>query len=36
MCIRDRVYPLARAAEAQRRLEAKEQFGKVVLAIGDR
>jgi len=29
----DTVLPLARAADAQRRLEEKEQFGKIVLAI---
>jgi NADPH:quinone reductase-like Zn-dependent oxidoreductase len=29
----DEVFPLARAADAQRRLENKEQFGKVVLAV---
>ncbi len=29
----DRVYPLAEAAEAHRRLEAGEQLGKIVLAI---
>jgi D-arabinose 1-dehydrogenase-like Zn-dependent alcohol dehydrogenase len=27
----DEVFPLARAADAQRRLEDKEQFGKIVL-----
>jgi NADPH:quinone reductase-like Zn-dependent oxidoreductase len=27
----DRTYPLAEAAQAQRRLEASEQFGKIVL-----
>jgi NADPH:quinone reductase-like Zn-dependent oxidoreductase len=27
----DKVFPLAEAAEAQRRLEAREQFGKIVL-----
>jgi NADPH:quinone reductase-like Zn-dependent oxidoreductase len=27
----DEIYPLARAADAQRRLEEKEQFGKIVL-----
>ncbi len=31
----DRVYPLAEAAEAHRRLEAGEQLGKIVLAIPD-
>jgi len=30
----DRVFPLAEAAEAQRRLEEKGQFGKIVLQIG--
>ena len=29
----DRTYPLAEAAEAQRRLEASEQFGKIVLEV---
>ena len=29
----DDVFPLARAADAQRRLEDKEQFGKIVLAV---
>ncbi len=29
----DAVLPLARAAEAQRRLEEKEQFGKIVLEV---
>jgi NADPH:quinone reductase-like Zn-dependent oxidoreductase len=29
----DEVFPLARAADAQRRLEEKGQFGKIVLAI---
>jgi NADPH:quinone reductase-like Zn-dependent oxidoreductase len=29
----DRVFPLADAAEAQRRLEASEQFGKIVLEV---
>ena len=29
----DRTFPLAEAAEAQRRLEAGEQFGKVVLTL---
>ena len=29
----DEVYPLARAADAQRRLEEKEQFGKIVLRV---
>ena len=29
----DEVFPLARAADAQRRLEGKEQFGKIVLRI---
>lgn len=29
----DEVFPLARAADAQRRLEAREQFGKVVLRV---
>ena len=27
----DQTYPLAEAAEAQRRLEARQQFGKIVL-----
>ena len=27
----DRTYPLAEAAQAQQRLEASEQFGKIVL-----
>ncbi len=31
----DSVYPLEEAAEAQRRLEAGEQFGKIVLTIPD-
>jgi NADPH:quinone reductase-like Zn-dependent oxidoreductase len=31
----DRIYPLAEAAEAQRRLERREQFGKVLLQIAD-
>ena len=30
----DEVFPLERAADAQRRLEGKEQFGKVVLEVG--
>ncbi len=30
----DEVFPLARAADAQRRLEDKEQFGKIVLLPG--
>jgi len=30
----DEVFPLARAADAQRRLEDKEQFGKIVLEVG--
>ena len=30
----DEIVPLARAADAQRRLEDKAQFGKIVLAIG--
>jgi NADPH:quinone reductase-like Zn-dependent oxidoreductase len=30
----DEVFPLSRAADAQRRLEGKEQFGKVVLEVG--
>jgi NADPH:quinone reductase-like Zn-dependent oxidoreductase len=29
----DEVFPLARAADAQRRLEEKEQFGKIVLQV---
>lgn len=29
----DQVFPLARAADAQRRLEAREQFGKIVLEV---
>jgi NADPH:quinone reductase-like Zn-dependent oxidoreductase len=29
----DDVFPLARAADAQRRLEEKEQFGKIVLEV---
>jgi NADPH:quinone reductase-like Zn-dependent oxidoreductase len=29
----DEVFPLQRAAEAQRRMEAKEQFGKIVLHL---
>jgi NADPH:quinone reductase-like Zn-dependent oxidoreductase len=29
----DQVVPLARAADAQRRLEAREQFGKIVLEV---
>ena len=29
----DRVFPLARAADAQRHLESREQFGKVVLKV---
>jgi NADPH:quinone reductase-like Zn-dependent oxidoreductase len=29
----DEVFPLARAADAQRRLEGREQFGKIVLEI---
>jgi NADPH:quinone reductase-like Zn-dependent oxidoreductase len=29
----DDVFPLARAADAQRRLEDKGQFGKIVLEI---
>ncbi len=29
----DDIFPLARAADAQRRLEAKEQFGKIVLTV---
>jgi NADPH:quinone reductase-like Zn-dependent oxidoreductase len=30
----DEVFPLARAADAQRRLEDKAQFGKIVLQVG--
>jgi NADPH:quinone reductase-like Zn-dependent oxidoreductase len=30
----DQVFPLAQAADAHRRLESREQFGKVVLAVG--
>jgi NADPH:quinone reductase-like Zn-dependent oxidoreductase len=29
----DEVFPLARAADAQQRLEHREQFGKIVLRI---
>jgi NADPH:quinone reductase-like Zn-dependent oxidoreductase len=29
----DRTFPLSEAAQAQRRLEAGEQFGKIVLTI---
>jgi NADPH:quinone reductase-like Zn-dependent oxidoreductase len=29
----DEVFPLARAADAQRRLEDRGQFGKIVLAV---
>jgi NADPH:quinone reductase-like Zn-dependent oxidoreductase len=29
----DRAFPLAEAAAAQRRLEASEQFGKIVLEV---
>lgn len=29
----DEVFPLSRAADAQRRMEAKEQFGKIVLEV---
>ena len=29
----DRIYPLAEAAEAHRRLESREAFGKIVLAV---
>ena len=29
----DSVYPLERAADAHRRMEEHEQFGKIVLAI---
>jgi len=32
----DQVYPLERAADAQRRLEDKEQFGKIVLTVNQR
>src|SRR5262249_17843673 len=31
----DEVFPLARAADAQRRLEEKEQFGKIVLTMNN-
>ena len=31
----DRVFPLAEAAQAHRYLDRREQFGKVVLAVGD-
>jgi zinc-binding alcohol dehydrogenase/oxidoreductase len=31
----DRIYPLAEAAEAQRRLENREQFGKVLLQVAE-
>jgi NADPH:quinone reductase-like Zn-dependent oxidoreductase len=31
----DRVYPLADVAEAHRRMEANENFGKIVLAIDE-
>jgi NADPH:quinone reductase-like Zn-dependent oxidoreductase len=30
----DRTYPLEQAAEAHARLEAGEQFGKIVLVVG--
>jgi NADPH:quinone reductase-like Zn-dependent oxidoreductase len=29
------VYPLAEAAEAHRRMEAGEHFGKIVLSVGE-
>jgi len=29
----DEVFPLARAADAQRRMEEKGQFGKIVLEV---
>ena len=31
----DRIYPLAKVAEAQRRLENREQFGKILLQVMD-
>jgi NADPH:quinone reductase-like Zn-dependent oxidoreductase len=31
----DRIYPLAEAGEAQRRLEARGQFGKILLQVMD-
>ncbi len=31
----DRVYPLAEVSDAHRRMESNENFGKIVLAIGD-
>jgi len=31
----DRTLPLERAAEAQQALERREQFGKIVLTVGD-
>jgi NADPH:quinone reductase-like Zn-dependent oxidoreductase len=31
----DRIYPLAEAAEAQRRLETREQVGKILLQVAD-
>jgi NADPH:quinone reductase-like Zn-dependent oxidoreductase len=31
----DRVFPLAEAAAAHRRMEAGEHFGKIVLSVGE-